>query len=404
MKILAGVYTARQRHRSTSTATRCRSATRSRRSAPASSTVFQEFNLLPERTIAENICLGREPGAAASASSTPAACAATPRSCSPASASTGLKAGTPRAQPLGRRAAGRRDRQGGQLRRQGHPDGRADRGAGRPRGRAPLLDHRVASQAAASPSSTSRTGSRRSSTSARPSPSSRTASTWPPAPAAELYRGRARAPDGRPPADDVLPREARRRAVGDVRLALSRRRQRLRRRRRPGGPRRRDRRHRGAAGLGSHRAGSRPSSACTRSPRHDRARRQHRQRAQPAPGRPPPARASSPRTARPRASRSTSRSSTTPSAWSARCFPRRTGVARRELPGVLPPRGLARGLDQEVQFLSGGNQQKVVLARWLSIEPARGADGRAHPRHRRRRQARGLRADARAGRPRASRS
>ena len=31
------------------------------RSAPASSTVFQEFNLLPERTIAENICLGREP-------------------------------------------------------------------------------------------------------------------------------------------------------------------------------------------------------------------------------------------------------------------------------------------------------------------------------------------------------
>ena len=29
----------------------------------------------------------------------------------------------------------------------------------------------------------------------------------------------------------------------------------------------------------------------------------------------------------------------------------------------------ARGLDQEVQFLSGGNQQKVVLARWLSIEP-----------------------------------
>ena len=39
--------------------------------------------------------------------------------------------------------------------------------------------------------------------------------------------------------------------------------------------------------------------------------------------------------------------------------------------------------------LSGGNQQKVVLARWLALQP-QGADRRrAHPRHRRRRQGRG---------------
>jgi len=52
-------------------------------------------------------------------------------------------------------------------------------------------------------------------------------------------------------------------------------------------------------------------------------------------------------------------------------FPRRSAAARRDLPGVLSALAVsARGQDQEVQFLSGGNQQKVVLARWLAIEPA----------------------------------
>ncbi len=51
-------------------------------------------------------------------------------------------------------------------------------------------------------------------------------------------------------------------------------------------------------------------------------------------------------------------------------FPRRTGSARREVPGLLSNLAVAaRALDQEVQFLSGGNQQKVVLARWLATQP-----------------------------------
>ncbi|PWN01353.1 sugar ABC transporter ATP-binding protein [Nocardioides silvaticus] len=51
-------------------------------------------------------------------------------------------------------------------------------------------------------------------------------------------------------------------------------------------------------------------------------------------------------------------------------FPGRTGRARREVPGLFTNLQVAaRAMDQEVQFLSGGNQQKVVLAGWLATEP-----------------------------------
>lgn len=51
-------------------------------------------------------------------------------------------------------------------------------------------------------------------------------------------------------------------------------------------------------------------------------------------------------------------------------FPRRAATATATLPGVLNTLELSsRGTDQEVQYLSGGNQQKVVLAKWLLTNP-----------------------------------
>ena len=72
----------------------------------------------------------------------------------------------------------------------------------------------------------------------------------------------------------------------------------------------------------------------------------------------------------------------------------RLGDERKQADGFVDKLRIATpGVNQQVQFLSGGNQQKVVLAKWLASQSKSPDLRRADARHRRRRQGRGVQPD-----------
>ena len=313
-----------------------------RRRPPASAIVYQEFNLLPDRTVAENVFVGREP--VKPRARRPPHDGARDRRAARGGRRDELRPAHAGALALGRPAAGRRDRQGA-LAQRAHPRARrADRGAGRARGRAAVhaacagcserglgilyISHRLREVFALS----------------RPHHGASRTAAWSTRSTTVRVRPRARSCTlmvGRE-LDGYFPPRGTPEDLGDVRLDGQRRSStRAAARRRPRGPRRRDRRPRRASRARDAPRSPARSSAPTRSARApsrstaSRVRFRHA-----APGDPRRASASSPRTARSRGSRSPSRSRTTCCSRSGPCC-RRASAARP--PGTDDRPGAGRG-------------------------------------------------------------
>ena len=86
IKVITGVFAARRRNHPAWTAKRSRRGRPRRRSQAGIATVYQEVNLLPNLSVAQNLYLGSAADCV-SASCAKARCAAAPRRCWPSSAS-----------------------------------------------------------------------------------------------------------------------------------------------------------------------------------------------------------------------------------------------------------------------------------------------------------------------------
>ena len=180
IKVLAGRAPARRGHHHCGTASRPGSPRRMAAMQLGIATIYQELDLVDGLTVAENVFLGHERSSGGFVK------AGDGRARRPPTLLRRL--GHPEIPPgaRGRPAVRRRqaDRQHGPravARRPAHRHGRAVGGARRRRGRQAVPRHPRPHRRAASPSSTSPTGSRRSARSATGSPSSRTAARSPPA-------------------------------------------------------------------------------------------------------------------------------------------------------------------------------------------------------------------------------